>query len=165
MSKDWARFEDVKDVVLNEMNHLIDKHKSALDLNAIDSKFIKAMPLDIRVVIDWSSNDNDIDLWVVDPQGEKCYYKNRFTRLGGKISRDFTRGYGPEEYSVKIAKRGIYTVYINYFSESRQRITGPVTVYATLYTHWGTDRENFQRITIQLKEGKETRQIGEVEID
>ena len=165
LSKDWARFEDVKDVILNEMNHLIDKHKSALDLNSIDTKFIKAMPLDIRVVIDWSSNDNDIDLWVVDPQGEKCYYKNRFTRLGGKISRDFTRGYGPEEYSLKIAKRGIYTVYINYFSESRQRITGPVTVYATLYTYWGTDREKSQRITIQLKEGKETRQIGEVEIN
>jgi len=166
LSKFWNRFEEIKDVVYNEINSLIALHKASLDLSKIDKKHIKSMPLDIRVTIDWSSNDNDIDLWVTDPNGEKCYYSHNRTSLGGKITSDFTRGYGPEEFSLKDAKRGFYTVYVNYFSDSRQKITGPVTVYAIFTTHYGTSKEKNQRIAIQLEsKGKETLQIGQLQFE
>ena len=128
----WERFEEIKDVVFNELNRLIALHSKDLDLSKVNKDYINAMPLDVRITIDWSSNENDIDLWVIDPNGEKCYYKNKQTKMGGKITKDFTRGYGPEEFTLKTAKRGFYSIYVNYYSESRQTITGPVTVYATI---------------------------------
>ncbi|MDW3192642.1 MAG: DUF2135 domain-containing protein [Cytophagales bacterium] len=117
----------------------------------------------VRIVIDWSSNDSDIDLWVIDPNGEKCFYGHKYTQMGGKISSDFTQGYGPEEFSLKEAERGFYTVYVNYFSESRQTITGPVTIYATLYTNYGTAQQQMERIAVQVTDNKESRQIAQLE--
>ncbi len=159
----WKRFESVKQIVLNEMNALIALHKSSLDLSKVNKELIHEMPLDVRIVVDWSSNDNDIDLWVVDPKGEKCYYKNAETMIGGRISRDITNGYGPEEFLLKKAPRGFYTIYVNYYSESRQSIVGPVTVYATLYTNYGRKNQESKKITIQLESGKKTLQIGQLE--
>jgi len=159
----WTRFDDIKDVVLNELNNLISLHKKKLDISKIDSKYIVSMPLDIRITIDWSSNDNDIDLFVVDPTGEKCFYENKLTKIGGKISKDFTRGYGPEEFSIKTAIAGVYKIYIKYFSEARQRITGPVTVYATFTTNFGTSKEETKHLSVQLLKEKEEKQIGELE--
>lgn len=158
----WLRFEDIKDIVFNEINTLIALHKKELNLTQVPKSYIYAMPLDVRIVIDWSSNDNDIDLWVIDPNGEKCYYQNSRTSLGGKISSDFTAGYGPEEFSLKKGKRGIYTIYANYFSESRQSITGPVTIYAKLYINYGKKNEKMQPIAIQLDDTKETHQLGQL---
>ncbi len=165
MENNWNRFEDIKDVVINEMNTLISLHKDELSISSIPLLYIASMPLDVRITLEWSSNDNDIDLWVIDPNGEKCYYQNTRTKLGGKITKDFTQGYGPEEFSVKKAKRGTYTVYVNYYSESRQSITGPVTVYATLYTHYGTKEQQEKQIAVQLTDNKETRQIGQLEFE
>jgi len=163
LSKDWGRFEDIKDVIFNELNALIATHRGKLNLKRVNPKYIYSMPLDVRIVTSWSSNENDIDLWIIDPNGEKCYYGNRYTKNGAKLSQDFTRGYGPEEYTIKKAPKGIYTVYLNYFSDSRQSIAGAVTIHATLSTHYGTKRERSKDIMIQLIDNKQTMQIGQLE--
>ncbi|WP_299244006.1 VIT domain-containing protein [uncultured Aquimarina sp.] len=159
----WERFGSIKEIVLNEMNMLIVQHKVNLDVSKVNKELIYEMPIDVRIVVDWSSNDNDIDLWVMDPKGEKCYYQNKLTGIGGKISTDITAGYGPEEFTLKKAPRGFYTIYVNYFSESRQSIVGPVTVYATMYTNYGRKDQMAKRIAIQLEDGKKTLQIGQLE--
>lgn len=165
LDNEWGRFQEIKDVVFNELNCLVALHKDYLDLTKVRKDYIKSMPLDVRITIDWSSNDNDIDLWVIDPNGEKCFYSNTRTRIGGKITKDFTQGYGPEEFSLKNAKRGFYTVYVNYYSEFRQTITGPVTVYAELTTHYGSEKQETERIAVQLEndDNKKTMQIGQLE--
>jgi uncharacterized protein YfaP (DUF2135 family) len=53
------------------------------------------MPLDLRVVLSWDADNSDMDLWVTDPNGERAYYGNRLTYQGGRMSQDFTGGYGP----------------------------------------------------------------------
>ncbi len=165
LDRNWGRFESIKELVFNEFNSLIALHAAVLDLNGIDESYIQSMPMDIRIVIDWSSNDNDIDLWVIDPNGEKCFYSHKETALGGKISTDITGGYGPEEFSLKSAKSGTYTVYVDYYSESRQTITGPVTIYANLYTNYGSKGEEVKKIALQLEKTKETLQIGQLEFN
>ena len=30
------------------------------------------MPVDLRIVMNWNMNNTDIDLWVTDPNEEKC---------------------------------------------------------------------------------------------
>lgn len=159
----WDRFESIKEIVLNEMNALISLHKEALDLSKVAKELIHEMPIDVRIVVDWSSNDNDIDVWIIDPVGQKCYYQNKRTDIGGKISTDITGGYGPEEFTLKKASRGFYNIYVNYFSESRQSIVGPVTVYATMYTNYGKKNQETKRIAVQLENGKKTVQLGQLE--
>ncbi len=163
LNTEWNRFNPIKDVIINELNNLISLHKKELNIKDVPINLINPMPLDVRITLDWSSNDNDIDLWVIDPNGEKCFYQHTNTKTGGKISTDFTRGYGPEEFSIKKAIRGTYTVYVKYFSESRRSINGPVTIYATLISNYGTKDQESKNISLQLVDNKETRQIGQLE--
>ena len=61
------------------------------------------MPVDVdlRVVMGWDRDLTDVDLIIVEPSGEECYSYNNHTAIGGMLSRDFTHGYGPEEYLVR----------------------------------------------------------------
>ncbi|MGE5316432.1 MAG: DUF2135 domain-containing protein, partial [Chloroflexota bacterium] len=158
----WPKFSGINDILLMEFNHLISTHGDKLIVNEKLKKFIKPMPVDIRIVIDWCSNENDIDLWVFDPADEKCYYGHTTTKLGAKISTDFMVGYGPEEYILKDAIPGKYKVSVNYYSDRRQSITGPVTVYATMYKDYGKPEEVVKHISVQLTRDKKTLEIGEM---
>lgn len=162
MGKNWRRFDIIKEVVLNEMNALIGVHRKKLDISNVEPSYIMAMPDDVRIVMDWSTNDNDIDLWVDDPSKERCMYSHKRTAAGGKISADFTGGYGPEEFIIKKAIPGEYKVYTNYYSDGRQSLTGPATIYLTLYTSYGTPKQVRKSIAVQLKDNKESISIGSI---
>src|SRR5690606_41677271 len=56
--------------------------------------------------------------------GEKCYYEANRTTIGGYMTKDFTQGYGPEEYFVRTAMPGEYTIMAHYFGSRAQRLTG-----------------------------------------
>jgi len=67
----------------------------------------------------WDTDHTDIDLHVVEPSGEEVYYGHKSSKTGGQLSRDFTRGYGPEVYLNRDAPPGAYRVKAKYFSSSQ----------------------------------------------
>lgn len=161
ISKIWdSRFSGAKIVSINELNHLISKHK--LNLSKIDRRLISHMPVDVRIVINWSTDNTDMDLWVIDPKDEKTYYGNRTSRIGGKISNDMTRGYGPEEFMIKKAIRGKYAIKVKYFGSSQQKLTGPTVIRAEVYTKYGKRNEQRQEIVFRVEEEKEVIDLGEI---
>ena len=54
-----------------------------------------------------------MDLWVIDPTGEKCFYANRSIKSGGNLDVDVTTGYGPETFSMAKALPGGYSVQVS----------------------------------------------------
>jgi len=79
------------------------------------------------------------------------------------MSRDFTQGYGPEEFCIKNAKRGVYKIEANYFGNRQQKILQPVIVQAEVYTNFGRANQSKQVLTLQLDDIKQTFFIGDVE--
>ena len=71
--------------------------------------------------MNWNMNNTDIDLWITDPNGEKCYYSNPATAIGGKISNDFTEGFGPEQFLLKKGIKGKYKIEIDYFNDAQTK--------------------------------------------
>ncbi len=169
IEKNWdndilSRFNGIELIVLHDINNIIYHHGKGLDLSFINPCFLKAMPLDIRIIIDWDANDTDIDLWVTDPRKEKCSYQNKRTKIGGKISNDMTQGYGPEEFRLKYAIDGKYTIEAKFYGSRKQSVLGKVSVRALVYTKFDTKQENKQVLTIQLEPNKGgTYTIGEIE--
>lgn len=164
-AREWdARFSEVELVALNEMNEIVATSAKPLDTAFIDPRVLKNMPLDLRVVLAWDSDNSDMDLWVTDPNGEKCYYGNRNTYQGGLLSDDFTGGYGPEEFVLKDAKPGKYKVEANFFGDRQQIVTGATTLNLRLSTGWGTSRRKDQTVTLRLSGRSETVLVGEFEV-
>lgn len=164
VNQNWHnRFPEIELIALNELNAIVATCGEKLDLSAIDKRLIKNLPVDIRVVLDWDADNCDIDLWVIDPYGEKCYYANPITHIGGLISKDFTQGYGPEEFLLKIAIPGKYTIQANYYGNRQQVLAGATTIQCTLITNFGRSNEKRQSITLRLKDVKEVVEVGEFE--
>jgi tetratricopeptide (TPR) repeat protein len=141
----------IQEVFLPEINRIIALNKGKLNLSAIPKSVIKALPVDIRIVMDWNMNNTDIDLWVTDPNNEKCYYSHNRTAIGGRISHDMTQGFGPEQFLLKKAIKGTYKVEINYYGDRQVTIAGPTTIMAELFTHYGTPQEKKELIVLQMK--------------
>jgi Ca-activated chloride channel homolog len=164
-ARPWdSRFSEVELVALNELNAIIAASPQPLDAAFIDRRLLRNMPLDLRVVLGWDSDNSDMDLWVTDPNGERCYYGNRNTYQGGLISDDFTGGYGPEEFVLRDAKPGKYKVEANFFGDRQQIVTGATTLSMMFSTGWGTRRQQDQSVTLRLSGQSETVFVGEFEV-
>jgi len=156
-----SRDQGIEEILVTEINNLISLHGDKLDLSRIDKKMIFKMPVDVRVVINWNKNDTDIDLWVTDPNGERCYYGNASTALGGRISNDFTQGFGPEQFMLKKAEKGRYKIEVNYYGENQVSLSGATTIMAEIYTRYSDGQQQRKIITIQMpRESKEGVLIG-----
>ena len=159
-----ARFIGIPAIALNEMNAIIATSPMPLDTRFIDRRLLQNMPLDLRVALSWDSDNSDMDLWVTDPNGEKCYYSNKRTYQGGLISNDFTGGYGPEEFVLRDAKPGLYRVEAHYFGDRQQIVTGATTLTLAFNTGWGTPRQQDRTVTMRLSGTDESVLVGEFEV-
>ncbi|WP_404981946.1 VIT domain-containing protein [Capnocytophaga granulosa] len=156
------RFGDVQLVTMNDINSLVARHKG-IKTNFMDKRLLKSEPVDIRVVLSWDTDNCDMDLWVTDPTDEKCFFDNKLTYLGGKISKDVTQGYGPEEFMLKKATKGSYKIEADYFGTRSQKQLMPVTLRITFYTHFGTDKEQKQETTLRVTNEKDVIEVGSFE--
>ena len=155
-----SRFSGIKIVIINELNNILAKHKN-VDKSKIDSRLISNMPVDLRIVINWSSDNTDIDLWVIDPYKEKTFYSNKISRIGGKISNDITQGYGPEEFMIKDAVAGTYKIQTEYYGNSQQKLAIPVTIRAQIFSQFSKIGEVQKDLVLRLKNEKAVIDIGE----
>jgi len=139
----------IEEVIVTELNRMIAKNPK-LSTSEIDTKLIKAMPVDIRVVINWNMNSTDIDLHVKDPNNETCFFSHKSTEIGGRISSDITQGYGPEQFLLKNAIKGKYEVFVNYYGDSQVKAEGPSTIMLEVYTRYSDKEEQRQVMCVQM---------------
>ena len=156
------RFRDVQLIAMNEINSIVNTQKG-LRTSFIDKRLLKKEPVDIRVVLTWDTDNSDMDLWVTDPEEERCFYGHRQTYLGGIISQDVTGGYGPEEFMLKKAPKGNYKIEVNYYGNRSQKQLLPVSLRITFFTHYGTPQEKKQETTVRLSNQREVIDVGSFE--
>ena len=130
----------------------------------MDAAYRRDLPTKIRIVLSWDADETDIDLHVLEPDGEEAYYGHRRTSSGGFVSEDVTTGYGPEEYLRKEGL-GTFKVLSNYFASHQTALTGATTVTATVYTDWGTAAEKIKILTLRLDKPKDKHLIGEIAVE
>jgi Ca-activated chloride channel family protein len=166
---EWdQRFPEIETIALEEANRIAAVVQGDSSLRSpripLDTRLRKLLHVDVRIVLTWDSDMADMDLWVTEPSGEKCFYSHPQTRNGAMISSDFTGGYGPEEYLLRHAAPGTYTVEANYYGSREVLLAGPTTLHATLITNFGRPSEKRQSITLRLKEAQEVFKVGTVTV-
>ncbi|MCU0685886.1 MAG: DUF2135 domain-containing protein [Polyangiaceae bacterium] len=158
---EWSsRFPEIELIALIELNALIATSPAPLDVSRLDARLLRSLPLELRVVLTWDADNTDIDLWVTDPSGEKAYYAHKLTAQGGRMSPDFREGYGPEEFSLRQAMPGTYTIEANFYGNNQQIVAGATTIQLQFVTHFGTAQAQDQRVTLRLGETREVVTVG-----
>ncbi|WP_395066429.1 VIT domain-containing protein [Flavobacterium sp.] len=158
-----GQYAGVEDIILMDLNRMMQEHKS-IKTDKLDKKYLDKMPIEIRIILNWNQMDTDIDLHVIEPTGEECYYGHRDTQAGARFSKDFTQGYGPEQYLLRNAVKGKYIIKTNYFGERTLTENGPTTVMVEIYTTKNGKTERTLQ-TIQLGKVKENQNLAEITID
>lgn len=159
------RFSGIEMIALNELNRMITLYKDELEISHIDLKFINEIKSDVKVVIDWNHNDTDIDLWVIDPNKEKCFYGHKRTKIGGLLSNDMTEGFGPEQFILKQAINGEYKIKVKYFANSKQKISGPTFLKVTTFINYAKPNEEKRTQLVRLKNKDDVLDIGKLMIE
>ncbi len=111
-------YDGIELISLMEVNRLIPRYRRLGGSEVpLDSRLVELLDVDLRVVIEWNTEETDLDLWVDEPNGERAIYSNPSAAIGGHLSNDMTSGYGPEEYLLRRAPAGPL--------RSGQRLTPP----------------------------------------
>jgi Ca-activated chloride channel homolog len=162
------RFADIDLIALTELNGVVDKARrdgNAIDVSRIDARLLRNLPLDVRVVLAWDADNTDVDLHVIDPNGEEVFFGHNASYQGGVITRDATGGYGPEEFALRLAKPGKYRVEANFFGHRQQVLTSGTGLMLWLSSGFGTAAQRDLRTTIRVKSERGERVVvGEFEV-
>jgi len=159
-----GRFTEIELMALEELNAIWPRAREAgVKEVPLDKRLIDLLDVDVRIVMTWHADNTDIDLWVIEPSGEKAFYAHNRTTIGGLVSQDFTGGYGPEEYMVRRAMPGVYKIQANFYGSQATKLLGAVTVQVDVFTDFGREGQQRKSITIRLKEAQETVDIGQIE--
>ncbi len=108
----------------------------------------------LRILLAWDTDNTDLDLHVVTPDGEHVFYANRVLNNGGALDVDVTTGYGPEIFSSPAPQAGNYLVYVNYYGsgEDEQSVT---TAQVSIITDEGEANEQQQTFRVPLRRAGE----------
>ena len=159
-----GRFPQIELFAVEEANQMLAKAKAAgVTGIPLDARLIQLLDVNIRIVMTWHADNTDINLWVTEPSGEKAFYAHNRTTTGGLVERDFTGGYGPEEYMVRRAMHGMYKIQSDYFGSRATQLLGPITVQVNVFTNYGRPNQQHKSLTVRLAQQKQNVAIGEIE--
>lgn len=147
------------DIVVAPGNNVIEIEAGSVKKSV--SFFAKVPPKDVKIVLVWDTA-TDVDLWVIDPDGEKCYYGHRSTSAGGNLDVDITSGYGPETFTMASALPGEYSVQVQYYSSRGAPVTR-VNVYVITYE--GTPKEQRQHFQFTMTKAHQVYHIANFQIE
>lgn len=165
VSRPWnGRFPDVEQIALDELNAIVATSPQRLNTAAMDPRLLRNLPVGLRVTLAWDADNTDIDLHVTDALGEEAYYGNPLTVQGGRMSADFTGGYGPEEFMLRKPAAGRYRVHTRYFGDRSQTVSNGTTLQVRLSTNFGTRQQKDEYLTVRLTRPSDSVEIGEVVI-
>lgn len=116
-------------------------------------------PARLRVVLSWDTDNSDLDLHLVTPDGDHVWYGNRSLANGAALDVDVTSGYGPEMIASPTPLKGQYLLYVNYYgggysrdddgnSNPQQALT---TAQVSLISEEGTVNEKQENFLIPMR--------------
>ena len=112
-------------------------------------------PAKLRVVLSWDSDNTDLDLHLVTPDGGHVWYGERALANGAALDVDVTGGFGPEMIASPTPLKGEYLVYVNYYgggqSSEGNMAQDLTTAQVTLISGEGSSNEKQESFLIPMR--------------
>ncbi|MEP0480176.1 MAG: DUF2135 domain-containing protein, partial [Nonlabens sp.] len=157
-------FPSMESISRTELKRLASKYQNDLKDVTVAKELLKEETYDLRILVDWNHNDTDIDLHIVDPNLEECFYSHPTTKMGGQLSKDMTQGFGPEQYTLSQAKKGDYYIKVKYYGDRYQKVENPTFMKITLIRNYGRPNENKELKLIRLTHKDDIEVVAKITI-
>jgi uncharacterized protein YfaP (DUF2135 family) len=108
-------------------------------------------PAKLRVVLSWDSDNTDLDLHLVTPDGGHVWYGDRSLANGAALDVDVTSGFGPEMIASPTPLKGQYLVYVNYYGGAGGPESSLTVAQITLISEEGTPSEKQQSFLVPMR--------------
>ncbi|MFM6852998.1 MAG: hypothetical protein ACKOUM_02835, partial [Sphingopyxis sp.] len=133
--------------------------------HGLPAALVAMLDTDIRVVMEWNTPRTDLDLWVELPNGEDVGFSHILSATGGKLSGDVRNGFGPEEFLLRRAGPGVYTVRANTFASDRANPNGPSSLSVRIIRNFGRANQSEELMDVAMEVDAGGRQlVGRVTI-
>lgn len=107
------------------------------------------------VVMSWSTANHDVDLHVVDPDGNEFMYDSRtFPGVEGELTVDNTCGPGYEVWNIAAPKEGEYEIYTNLYSRNGCEDGNPENGMAEVTIYHRNGVESYESIELVNEQEK-----------
>jgi tetratricopeptide (TPR) repeat protein len=123
---------------------------------------LRVKPSQLRVTVTWNTDNTDIDLWVIEPTSEKCYYSNKKTKNGGTLLEDITRGYGPERYQNIGGTSGQYKIQLHFYGHSSNVLGNETHASTIIVIHAGTPKQRIIEKNFVLKKREQIVNVAKI---
>lgn len=158
---DWAELSDyfggIEAVLLNDWHGLPGRRSGNWP-----AELAAPMPVDLRITVDWNRMEADVDLWVIGPDSQRCDYKTRETGWGGLLTQDFADGYGPEEFLLRNAPEGTYTIGLDFHDEDLANLVGVCLAKVSVWSHFGSEKARMTSFWLPLQGKRCTRIVAKL---
>jgi hypothetical protein len=147
-----------KDAIFNESAHPVNKTFGVYAFR-FDPRLGKKKA-SLAVTVTWNTA-TDVDLWVTEPSGEKCFFAHTKTKTGGTLHEDNTTGYGPEHYTTAKMAKGEYLIQVNMYSTGKKAVH-PTIVTVNVTRDAGGPNEQYSTYTVRLRRAGETIEVARI---
>lgn len=143
-------------VLLEELNALLAREKLDGRELGIDARFLRHVPVEMRIVLEWDAAQSNVDLLVRDPFGGLVGRGLDGRNLPGvHWSGNVTRGYGPESLCLAGPLAGFHELIARFYGDWKEPDRSAVTAEVEVTRFPGTPRETRERLAVRVEEQEE----------
>ena len=114
------------------------------------------------MTISWNTDATDVDLWVIEPDGTKCFYQHNRTDERRRTVAGHDAGLRPRALPHQGAKPGTYRVLVHYFSANPNLLAGETHVNVVVTRHADSPRKTIERHSVVLSEANQQVEVTKV---
>ncbi|MHC4224145.1 MAG: hypothetical protein ACYSUN_09175, partial [Planctomycetota bacterium] len=149
-------------------HRILEKEKEGLWFDAATQTLAgigRGESADLVVYLHWDTDGTDVDLHVVDPTGDVCYWRRPRTTFGGVLERDHIDGYGPETFRLLKALPGTYVVRVNCYRPGNSFVRQRTRAFVTAIANAGSPQANVVMGSAKLTLQDEMREVLRVRVE
>ena len=144
-----ADFSGLREVIIDELKHLLALHRSKVDFKSLPADLLKAgFKQDIRLVFEWNDPNTNFELQFVNPQ--KKYFKWSHTLFDNRdrLLNEVNKEYAAEAYLIDNEEPGEWIINLEAFDQEDSN--NPNFLKYTIYKNYGSRGETKLTKVIQL---------------
>jgi len=120
LERNYPRFQAVSTILSETLALMLTHLAQQQQLNTLfpgnSFKWKPATQRQLRFVLFWETDANDVDLHIYDNQQHHAYYSQKSLPTGGTLYADITTGYGPECFTISEPKAFPYQMQAHYYN-------------------------------------------------